>query len=337
MQEKVFLASAAIVYNSAARAIREYEERYERKAPGRTTVQYWKDKLWTEGSLHPRQKTGRPSGENLKNEVIHYVLEHNESTSQRRTAANFGTSQSTVHRSLRKENIRPWKYQLVHEITDEDFDRRLQFAEWILTQRNPHAFARKFVFSDECSFNLNGSVNRHNMVYYSRENQHLTVVRQLKSETVTVWAAVSYHHGITFVIMNQAMNSESDVEILATKVAPFILQDEIYQQDGAPPHFSRIARAWLDEHLHGRWIGRRGFQEWPPRSPDLTICDFWLWSFVKDNVYRSRPATVQEMRDSIEISLTNIPTEMIQACYREFVKRCEVCLQEEGRHIEHIV
>ena len=54
MQGKVFLASAAIVYNSAVRAIREYEERYEDK-PGRTTVQCWKDKLWTEGSLHPRQ------------------------------------------------------------------------------------------------------------------------------------------------------------------------------------------------------------------------------------------------------------------------------------------
>ena len=38
MQEKVFLASAAIACNSVAREIREYEEIYERKAPGRTTV-----------------------------------------------------------------------------------------------------------------------------------------------------------------------------------------------------------------------------------------------------------------------------------------------------------
>ena len=42
------------------------------------------------------------------------------------------------------------------------------------------------------------------------------------------------------------MNSERYFEIPATKVAPFILQDEIYQQD---------------EHLYERWIGRRGFQE----------------------------------------------------------------------------
>lgn len=41
---------------------------------------------------------------------------------------------------------------------------------------------------------------------------------------------------------------------------------------------------------------------------------------------------MQEMRDSIEISLNNIPNEMIQACYCEFM-----CLQLEGRHIEHSV
>ena len=58
---------------------------------------------------------------------------------------NVGTSQSTVHRILRKEKIRPWKYQLVHDIANKDFDR-LQFAEWILTQHNPHTFARKVVF-----------------------------------------------------------------------------------------------------------------------------------------------------------------------------------------------
>ena len=25
---------------------------------------------------------------------------------------------------------------------------------------------------------------------------------------------------------------------------------------------------------------------WPPRSPDLTPCDFFLWGYVKDNAYK---------------------------------------------------
>jgi hypothetical protein len=59
----------------------------------------------------------------------------------------------------------------------------------------------------------------------------------------------------------------------------------IYQQDGAPPHFRKEVRPYLDERLRNRWIGRGGFMEWPPRSPDLTRMNLFLWGFVKDNVY----------------------------------------------------
>ncbi|KAJ4438428.1 hypothetical protein ANN_14373 [Periplaneta americana] len=38
-----------------------------------------------------------------------------------------------------------------------------------------------------------------------------------------------------------------------------------------------------------RWIGRGGedqlHRRWPPRSPDFTPCDFYLWSYVKDRAF----------------------------------------------------
>jgi hypothetical protein len=36
-------------------------------------------------------------------------------------------------------------------------------------------------------------------------------------------------------------------------------------------------RSYLDETLPGQRIGRRGSVEYPPRSPDLTPLDFYLW------------------------------------------------------------
>jgi hypothetical protein len=36
--------------------------------------------------------------------------------------------------------------------------------------RDAEAFAGKFVWSDEAQFKLNGTVNRHNCVYWSSEN-----------------------------------------------------------------------------------------------------------------------------------------------------------------------
>ena len=39
--------------------------------------------------------------------------------------------------------------------------------------------------------------------------------------------------------------------------------------------------------------------EWPPRSPDLTPCDFFLWGHLKDKVFTTPPANIQELRARI--------------------------------------
>ena len=49
-----------------------------------------------------------------------------------------------------------------------------------------------------------------------------------------------------------------------------------------------LSARFLNEHLPKR-IGCAGqneqvFCKWPPRSPDLTVCDFFLWGYVKDRV-----------------------------------------------------
>ena len=50
-------------------------------------------------------------------------------------------------------------------------------------------------------------------------------------------------------------------------------EDFIFQQDGVLPRFHFNVRAHLNANLPGRWIGRI---PWPPRSADLTPCDFFL-------------------------------------------------------------
>ena len=49
----------------------------------------------------------------------------------------------------------------------------------------------------------------------------------------------------------------------------------IWQQDGTPPRYGKTVRDYLDDAFV-RWIGRRGTVKWPPRSLDLTPCDFSL-------------------------------------------------------------
>ena len=68
-------------------------------------------------------------------------------------------------------------------------------------------------------------------------------------------------------------------------------------RDGAPSHFSRVARQFLNQHFANKWIGRGGPIAWPARSPDLNPLDFHLWGHLKSTVY----ATWIENAENYEI------------------------------------
>ena len=40
--------------------------------------------------------------------------------------------------------------------------------------------------------------------------------------------------------------------------------------------------------------------EWLPRSPDLTLCDYFLWGYLKDKVYRTPPQNIDDLRNKIQ-------------------------------------
>jgi hypothetical protein len=108
-----------------------------------------------------------------------------------------------------------------------------------------------------------------------------------------------------------------------------------FQQDGTPPHYHRDVRTYPDETVPGQWIGRRGGVEYPPRSPDLTPLDFYLWGTLKDMVYRRKPATLATLREEIEMSCAAITVDILVNVARSVVRRTQMCLDANCEHIEH--
>lgn len=109
------------------------------------------------------------------------------------------------------------------------------------------------------------------------------------------------------------------------------------QQDGAPPHFAVGVRTYLDDTFPNRWIGRGGFIEWPPRSPDLTPLDFFLWGYLKGKVFKSQPANLDDLKDRIRQEIRQITPQMVRNVQREFVDRLGYCQLTNGRHFEHLL
>ena len=109
-------------------------------------------------------------------------------------------------------------------------------------------------------------------------------------------------------------------------------------QDGAPPHWSRSVRDWLNEFLPQRWIGRGGPQDsniaWPPRSPDLTPMDFFLWGFIKNKVYVKKYESIIELKTAISLAFEQVSSEMIVPTMKNFGIRLEKVLLRKGGHVE---
>jgi hypothetical protein len=80
------------------------------------------------------------------------------------------------------------------------------------------------------------------------------------------------------------------------RTAPVQLTRYVYT---APPHYTRHVREYLNESFPNRWLGRGGPVAWPPRSPDLTPLDYYLWGHMKTLVYETKVKSIAALRDHI--------------------------------------
>ena len=109
----------------------------------------------------------------------------------------------------------------------------------------------------------------------------------------------------------------------------------IFMHDGAPPHWGTEVRDWLNEKMPQRWMGRGSSNmPWPPRSPDLTPCDFFMWGFVKSRVYGARPKTIAELKKRIKDAFTEITVDMRQKTVLAYRERLEQLIETDGGHVE---
>ena len=69
---------------------------------------------------------------------------------------------------------------------------------------------------------------------------------------------------------------------------------------------------------------------WPPRSPDLTPADFFLWGLLKDKVYKNTPRTTEQLKDTIRQDIQTVNDETLGKVFQNLKKRIQVCLDMKG-------
>jgi hypothetical protein len=193
-------------------------------------------------------------------------------------------SKSTVHKVLHKKlKLHAYKILLLHEIKAADKPKRKKSAERMLeTIDNDPNFMCNITFTDEATFHINGCINRHNCWIWGSEKPHVTYefVRDLPK--LNVWCGLMHNRifGL-FIFAEHIINGMMFLDMLELFLFPQVddlpnAGDIYLQLDRAPPHYSDLVRAALDEKFPNKWISRSGPIPWPPRSPNLTVFDFFF-------------------------------------------------------------
>lgn len=326
---------------------RRWQMAFGTQPPTRLTIARIRDKFEMHGTVKNvnKERSGRrktsTSNENVN--VVLQALTRSPQKSLRQCFNETGIKKDSVHRILKANKWRPYIPRLLHALNEDDPDRRVQFCEWFQDMCTENEMFRDvIVWSDEATFKLNGTINRHNCVYWANENPHVIEEKPLNLPGVTVWCGLSSNGKVGPFFFEGTVTGAAYLQMLQEKIIPAlgnIYNEELYyfQQDGAPPHYHRDVRAFLDYNFPQRWIGRRGSaSEFPPRSPDLTPMDFYLWGVMKNSVYGKKPRTLVQLKREITNAFNNIPLNTIQSVCQSVLARCGRCIAVNGNHFEHL-
>ena len=103
------------------------------------------------------------------------------------------------------------------------------------------------------------------------------------------------------------------------------------QQDGATCHTSNANIRENESFFKDRIISKNF---WPPRSPDLTPADFFLWVLLKSKVYKNTPRTIEQLQDAIRQEIEAASVDTLGIVFQNLEKRIQVCLDVKGDHFQ---
>ena len=353
IEQRGFLVETFIRTESIGQTLKAFEEKFvDRKPPTRANVRHLIIKFKKDGTVwnlnknrSGRKRTARTDEKRrlIEAEVVDKV------TSVRRIASATDISKSSAQRIMRRDiKVKPYRLIVTQGLSPDDkVKRKAQSSEFLTLLRRirlPLLF-----FSDECNFYLDGTVNRYNSVAwcYNRPDWH-TSEKKIGSPKVCVWAALSSDHLIGPYFFESTVGKHEYCRCLHEYAIPKIREcvgDQFcntwFQQDGAPGHTSLRARDILREAFGTKTIGKFLSHHWPARSPDLNVCDFFLWSYLKDIVFAGqRPVDMNDLKARITAAFDTVRARRMQQVRNavgQWRRRLRACISAEGAQVDPLL
>ncbi len=147
------------------------------------------DSMGFVNDLHSGRAMDVEKHEETKNQ-LKVLIKANPKLSLRKAASVVGVSHMTVRTIFIDElHLKPYKYQMCHELKPSDYEARLEFARWFLSK--PENITQYFIVSDEAYFYLKEALNKQNDRMWSESRPDEWIEAPLHDEKIHVWCAIS--------------------------------------------------------------------------------------------------------------------------------------------------
>ena len=236
--------------------------------------------------------------------------------STRRRAADLDIDRLTLMKILKKD-LKQWPYRYSVYSSPrpqagkpQNLPACVNLANWILLLEDFYEsqgkdFLGHVWWSDEAKFCLYGTVNSHNAVHWRTSRPDPAQKPPMDSPKLNVWVATCQYGPFFFKDQQGAtvnLDGARYLEMLENFFIPelfnFYTRHDLdpsqfwFMQDGARCPITRYPRPqvnvidYIGSQFGAQTIGEKLGEHWPARSPDLTPCDFFLWGYLKEEVYK---------------------------------------------------
>jgi hypothetical protein len=153
------------------------------------------------------------------------------------------------------------------------------------------------------------------MRMWSADNPHFFRETPLHPLKIGVWVGMSRRRLIGPIFFEDSVTAKryrnNILDVFINQLHDDKLTHGYFQQDGATAHTTRETLDYLRQFFDDTLISR---DLWPTRSPDLTPLDYYLFSHLKNTIFKEPVHTIDDLKIIINTYIVNYELELC-TCY----------------------